>query len=74
MKWRSLFMKNLKTGILLIILGNLLYLGHLIFDGTNTSSFGDFSSGVLIGLSIACNLVGIVLTIACISKNTKFKD
>ena len=67
-------MKNLKTGILLIILENLLYLGYLIFNGTTTSSFCDFSSGVLIGLSIACNLIGIVLTVAYISKNTKFKD
>lgn len=65
-------MKGIKTGIFLIILGNLLYLAYIIFD-RDTSSFGEFSSGLLVGLSIACNLVGIILTVAYTSKNSKEK-
>ena len=62
-------MKKLKTGTLLIVLGNLLYLAYAFFCGNETSSFGEFSSGLLLGLSIGCNLVGIILTVAYISKN-----
>lgn len=64
-------MKKLKTGTLLIVLGNLLYLAYIFFCGNETSSFGDFSSGLLLGLSIGCNLVGIILTAMYISKNTE---
>ena len=66
-------MKEIKTGIFLIILGNLLYLAYIIVGGRETSSFGEFSSGLLVGLSIACNLVGIILTVAYTSKNSKEK-
>lgn len=62
-------MKKLKKGIILIILGNILYLSYICFSGNETSDFGNFSSGLLVGLSIGCNLVGIVLTVAYISKN-----
>ena len=67
-------MKKLRTGTLLIILGNLLYLAYIFFCGNETSNFSDFSSGLLLGLSIGCNLVGIVLTVAYMSKNNKEKD
>ena len=67
-------MKKLKTGTLLIILGNLLYLAYIYFCGNETSDFSNFSSGLLLGLSIGCNLVGIVLTVAYMSKNNKEKD
>ena len=67
-------MKKLKTGILLIILGNLSYLAYIFFCGNETSNFSDFSSGLLLGLSIGCNLVGIILTVAYMSKNNKEKD
>lgn len=66
-------MKQLKTGIFLIILGNLLYLAFTIFTGNETSSFGEFSSGLLIGLSIGCNFIGIILLVAYMSKNSKEK-
>lgn len=62
-------MKNLKIGTSLIILGNLLYLAYICFAGKETSNFDDFSSGLLLGLSIGCNLIGIVLTVAYMSKN-----
>lgn len=67
-------MKKLKTGILLIILGNLLYLAYIFFCGNETSNFSDFSSGLLLGLSIGCNLVGIILTVAYMSKNNKEEE
>ncbi len=63
-------MKTGKMGISLIILGNLLYIANLLFGRNDVaSSFGDFSSGLLIGLSIGSNLVGIVLTVANMAKN-----
>lgn len=62
-------MKNLKSGILLIILGNLLYISYICFAINESTNFGKFSSGFLIGLSIGCNLVGIVLTVSYIFKN-----
>ena len=67
-------MKKLKTGTLLIVLGNLLYLAYIFFCVDETSDFGNFSSGLLLGLSIGCNLVGIILTVAYMTKNNKKKD
>ena len=66
-------MKKLRIGTSLIILGNLLYLAYIYFCGNETSDFGNFSSGLLLGLSIGCNLVGIILTVAYMSKNNKEK-
>ncbi len=66
-------MKSIKTGIALIILGNILNLSYLSFTGNETSNFGDFSKGLLLGLSIGCNLVGIILTVASLSKENKAK-
>ena len=66
-------MKKLKAGTLLIILGNLLYLAYIYFCGNETSNLGDFSSGLLLGLSVGVNLVGIILTMAYMSKNNKDK-
>lgn len=63
-------MKELKSGVSLIILGNLLYLVY-IFTGNEKSSFASFSSGLLLGLSIGCNLIGIILTVTYMSKNNK---
>lgn len=62
-------MKNLRSGISLIILGNLLYISYICFALNESTNFGKFTSGLLVGLSIGCNLVGIVLTVSYISKN-----
>lgn len=62
-------MKNLKIGTSLIILGNILYLAYIYFTGNETSNFSLFTSGLLIGLSIGCNLIGIILTVSYMSKN-----
>ena len=62
-----------KTGILMIILGNVLYLVYTFFRGNEITTFGEFSSGLLLGLSIGINLTGIILLILYISKNEKNK-
>ncbi len=58
-------------GLLLIILGNLLYLSYIFFGNKISSSFSEFSSGVLLGLSIGTNLVGIIITSKNIAENSK---
>ena len=45
----------------IVLQENLLYLAFTFFTGNETSSFENFSSGLLVGLSIGCNLVGIIL-------------
>ena len=64
-------MEKLKAGISLIILGNLLYLAYVFFAGGGASSFSDFGSGLLVGLSIGCNFIGIILTVTYMSQNNK---
>ena len=59
---------------ILIALGNLLYLAYIFFCGNETSDFGNFSSGLLLGLSIGCNFIGIILTVAYITKSNKSKN
>ena len=44
-----------KTGILMIILGNILYLAYTFFCGNEATPFSEFSSGLLLGLSIGIN-------------------
>ena len=62
-------MKNLKAGTFLIILGNLLYLCYTFLCKNESSNFADFTSGLLLGLSIGTNLIGIILIVTYISKN-----
>ena len=64
-------MKKENYGILLIILGNLLYLSYIFFENKISSSFSEFSSGVLLGLSIGTNLVGIIIISKNIAENSK---
>lgn len=64
-------MKKENYGIFLIVLGNLLYLSYIFFGSKVSSNFGDFSSGVLLGLSIGTNLVGIIATVRSMSKKGK---
>ena len=67
-------MKKEKLGLFLIILGNLLYLSYIYFSGNETSNFGQFTSGLLLGLSIGTNLVGIIITSVYISKNKELEN
>ena len=62
-----------KIGILMIILGNILYLAYTFFCGNETIPFSEFSSGLLLGLSIGVNLTGVILLVIYISKNEKNK-
>lgn len=54
-------MKNLKTGITLIVLGNVLYVSKDFFADITSSFFGDFTEGLLLGLGVGINLIGIIL-------------
>ena len=62
---------KLKTGVSLVILGNLLYLSYVFFSKNEVSNFGEFSSCLLLGMSIGINIVGII--IICKSVNNKDK-
>lgn len=53
-------MDKTKIGLLLVVLGNMLYISYIFF-GDSSSSVGDFTSGLLLGLSIGTNLLGIIL-------------
>lgn len=64
-------MSKLKTGLSLIVLGNVLYLAYTFFTKGGNSSFGDFASGVLLGISIGINLIGIVLSALYVSNENK---
>ena len=66
-------MNKEKTGILMMILGNVLFLSYIFFCGNETTPFGEFSSGLLLGLSIGINLTGIILLVLYVSKNEKNK-
>lgn len=60
-------MKETKIGLYLIVTGNILYIAQSLFVDNN-SDISDFISGFLLGLSIAINLIGIVLVAKSMSK------
>lgn len=60
-------MKDLKISIILIIIGNLLYITNLFL--TENININDFVSGLLVGISIGVNLIGIVLSAKYVAKN-----
>ena len=62
-----------KVGVLLFLLGNILYLAYAFFRGNEKTFFDVFSSGLLLGLSVGINLVGIILFVLYIVKNEKKK-
>ena len=68
------YMNKGKTGILMIILGNVLYLTHTFFASNEITPFGEFTSGILLGLSVGINLVGIILLVQYISKNEQVNN
>lgn len=43
----------------------------IYFARNETSNFGDFGSGILLGLSIGINLIGIIITVKYISQSHK---
>lgn len=64
-------LKKIKTSVFLIILSEILYWILNYLSSNNNSSFGDFASGLLLGISVGIKLIGIVLLIVCI---VKYKD
>lgn len=60
-------MKKTKIGLGLIILGNLLYFLNEVLT-FSLSDFGDFISGLLLGISVGINIVGIILIILSLKK------
>ena len=60
-------MKKTKIGLGLIILGNLLYFLNEVLT-FSSSDFGDFISGLLLGISVGINIVGIILIILSLKK------
>ena len=42
-------------------------------DGNETTPFAEFSTGLLLGLSVGINLIGIILLVLFISKNDSHK-
>ena len=60
-----------KIGLFMVVLGNVLYLAYTFFCGNETTPFGEFSSGLLLGLSIGINLTGVILLARYISKDGK---
>ena len=64
---KRISMKDLKISIILIIIGNLLYItNHFLTENININ---DFVSGLLVGISIGVNLIGIVLSAKYVAKN-----
>ena len=55
--------KLVKTGLLLIILGEILYFVFNYTQENNLTNFAEFTSGILLGISIGINLIGIIITI-----------
>lgn len=64
-------MKNLKTGIILIILGNVLYLLKDFFDSAASSAFGDFTQGFLLGCGVGLNVIGIIFVFVYLAREGK---
>ncbi|NLX41789.1 MAG: hypothetical protein GXY75_07860 [Bacteroidales bacterium] len=64
-------MKKLKTGITLIVLGNVLYVSKDFFAGISPTAFGDFTEGFLLGLGVGLNVLGLVLAFVYLAKEAK---
>lgn len=56
-------MKKYISGLSLIVLGLILFFAYLFFAGNAESSFGEFSNGLLLGLSLGIIFVGIILIV-----------
>lgn len=73
-KKRNNSLKSLKISAVLIILGNMLYWILEYFASNDVSSFSEFTSGLLLGLSVGINVVGIILLVYYIVKKDQKKE
>ena len=64
-------LKKLKLSAALIIVGELLSWTQNYFASDATSNFSEFTSGVLLGLSVGMKLIGIILIILLIVLGVK---
>ena len=64
-------LKKLKASAILIILGEILSWALNYFASDTTSNFGEFTSGILLGLSVGMKLIGIILILILIIKYPK---
>ena len=64
-------MKKLKTGITLIVLGNVLYVSKDFFANIGSSAFGDFTEGFLLGMGVGLNVIGIILVFIHLDREAK---
>ena len=53
-------LKRLKTSLILIVLGEIL---SWFLDLSSGSDFSEFTSGLLLGLSVGMKLIGIILLV-----------
>ena len=61
-------LRRLKISIILLILGNVLYLASSFLSNSNNSAFSEFTSGLLLGIAVGINIIGILLLIYYIVK------
>ena len=64
-------LKKLKLSAALIIIGELLSWALNYFASDATSNFSEFTSGILLGLSVGMKLIGIILILILIVKYPK---
>ena len=64
-------MKKLKTGITLIVLGNVLYVSKDFFDSVSQRAFGDFTEEFLLGIGVGLNVIGIILVFVHLAREAK---
>ena len=67
-------LKKLKLSAALIIVGEILTWALNYFASDATSNFSEFTSGVLLGLSVGMKLLGIILILLLIIKYPKNKN
>ena len=67
-------LKRLKGSALLIIAGEVLYWASYYFSNNDNSNFVEFTSGVLMGLSIGMKVIGIVLLLISIIRYKRGKQ
>ncbi|HKM11738.1 MAG TPA: hypothetical protein PL115_00540 [Bacteroidales bacterium] len=64
-------MKKLRTGITLIVLGNVLYVSKDLFANIGPNAFGEFAEGFLLGMGVGLNVIGIILVFIYLARATK---
>ncbi len=64
--------RKLISATILIVIAEVLSLSRIYFT-EGTSNFSEFTSGLLLGISVAMEIVGVILLFICISQYGKKK-